>query len=609
MKLQRELRLLDVFCITSGTMMSAGLFILPGLAYAKAGPAIIISYFIAGIATIPGLLSQAELSSAMPKAGGSYYFITRSLGPAVGTIYGIITWIALALKSSFALVGITVFAKLVLPANEYLIAALLCLVFIIINFIGIKIAGKLQIVLVFGILAVLLAYVIVGIPKVRVENLVPFASGGIFSILSAAGFVFISYGGLLKVASIGEEVKDPGRVLPMAMILSISVVGVVYLSVIFVTSGVLGGTVFSNLLTPITVGANAMVGSWGGAVLSIVAIMAFTSAANAGIMSASRYPMALSRDELLPAVLGRIGSLFKTPHISIFVTGFIILLTLFLKLDVLVKAASSVVIITYMFSCIALIILRESRLHGYQPSFKAPLYPWIHILGIICYGFLLVEIGYEAFFACTVLIAIGFIIYFSYGRKRGEKESALLHLIERITTKELTSHSLETELKGVIRERDDITHDRFDHIIEDSIILDIKNCMHYENFFRHAADSMAGRLSLEPEVLFQRLMDREKESSTALTPHMAIPHVVVEGEKEFDILIARCRDGIEFSDISPHVHAIFVLAGTKDERNFHLRALSAIAQIVQDPGFEKKWMRAKTTEVLRDIVLLGKRRR
>ena len=95
-KLKKELTLLGVFSITSGTMISAGLFILPGLAYAKAGPAVILSYLIAGLLTIPGLLSQAELSTAMPKAGGSYYFITRSMGPAVGTIYGIITWFALA---------------------------------------------------------------------------------------------------------------------------------------------------------------------------------------------------------------------------------------------------------------------------------------------------------------------------------------------------------------------------------------------------------------------------------------------------------------------------------------------------------------------------------
>jgi mannitol/fructose-specific phosphotransferase system IIA component (Ntr-type) len=102
-------------------------------------------------------------------------------------------------------------------------------------------------------------------------------------------------------------------------------------------------------------------------------------------------------------------------------------------------------------------------------------------------------------------------------------------------------------------------------------------------------------------------MERENESSTALGPGFAIPHIVIEGEKKFDILIARSRKGVRFSDHAPKVTAVFFLLGTKDERNFHLRALSAIAQIIQDPDFERKWMSAKNSEVLRDIVLLGER--
>ena len=609
MKLKKELNLLHVFCITAGAMMSSGLFILPGLAHALSGPAIIVSYLLAGLLAIPGLLSQAELATAMPKAGGTYYYITRSLGPAVGTVYGLITWLALALKSAFALVGMAAFIVLIFNVDSYQISALLCLVFVVINIVGIKGSGRLQVLLVFTILTALLVYIILGLPEIQPQNLVPFAPKGLLAVASTAGFVFVSYGGLLNVASVAEEVQDPVRVLPLGMILSLIIVSLFYIMVIFITTGVMDASALDGSLTPISDGAGAFLGTGGRIALGIVAIFAFSSAANAGIMAASRYPMALGRDSLLPEFFGKISSRFNTPHISIFITGVFIVFALMLKLDILVKAASSVIIITYMFTCLSVIILRESRLQNYQPKFRAPLYPWIQIIGIIGCGLLLFRIGEEAFFISLILIFTGLIVYMIYGRPRSEREYALLHLIERITAKELTSHSLETELKEVIRERDDITKDRFDHIIEDCVILDIEKSLTVDKFFEIVADKMADNLKIKKNKLVRLLQEREKESHTALTPEMAIPHIVIKGEHTFDILVARCAEGVYFSKIAPKVHAIFVLVGSMDERNFHLRALAAIAQIVHDPDFEEIWLKAKGKEVLRDIVLLGKRKR
>jgi len=90
-KLAKKLSLIDIFCVASGAMISSGIFILPGLAHAKAGPAVIVSYFLAGLLALTGVLSQAELVSAMPKAGGTYFYVTQSMGPAVGTIDGFLT--------------------------------------------------------------------------------------------------------------------------------------------------------------------------------------------------------------------------------------------------------------------------------------------------------------------------------------------------------------------------------------------------------------------------------------------------------------------------------------------------------------------------------------
>lgn len=609
MKLKKNLEMVDVFSLTAGTMMSSGLFILPGLAHAKAGPAVVLAYFLAGLLAIPGLLSQAELASAMPRSGGSYYFITRSLGPAIGTVYGIITWFALSLKSSFALVGMTVFAGYLLGINEQAIAIGLTMIFMLLNIMGVKEAGRVQVFLVFTILLFLGLYFLIGLPEVKASNITPFVPYGKMSVLATAGFVFISYGGLLKIASIGEEVKNPGKVIPLSMIFAMIVVSLAYILVIFVTVGVLDAAKLNMSLTPISDGAAVLMGKPGFVIMGIVAIIAFSSAANAGIMAASRYPMALGRDELLPEFFGRVSRRFQTPWISVLFTGLFIAGTLFLELDVLVKSASSVVILTYTFSCLSVIILRESRVQNYQPQFGSPLYPYIQIAGIIGTLLLLVEIGFQALLISLGLILFGMIVYVFYGRKRVVHEYALMHLIERMTDRQLTSHSLETELKNVIRERDDITRDRFDTIIENSKILDIDEKMDVTGFFRVVAEAMSDRVMVKPGKLHKQLIKREEESSTALTGFMAVPHMVIDGKHIFDICIVRSKRGVYFSDESPSVKAIFILLGTRDERTFHLRSLAAIAQIVQNPDFENRWMNARGVESLRDVVLLAKRGR
>ncbi len=609
MMLKKELNLLHVFSITLGAIMSSGLFILPGLAYAQAGPAVIAAYFLAGLLATTGMLSQAELASAMPKAGGTYFYVTRSMGPAVGTVYGISTLLALALKSAFELIGMSVFTALILDVEIRIIAIALCIIFIAINILGVKGAGRIQVLLVFIILAALLLYALRGIKAIDVQNFSTFNPNGWGAVISTAGFVFVSFGGLLKVASLAEEIKDPGRTLPLGMIISLVAVCLIYNAIIFVTVGVLNGAQLSLSMIPISDAAGMILGPWGAILFGLIAILAFTSAANAGIMGASRYPLALSRDGLMPDFLGHINERFKTPHYSILVTGLLMIAALFLELDVIVKAASSVLILTYIFACLAVIILRESHLQNYQPRLRAPFYPWIQLLGIAGFMLLLWRIGHEAILISLILVVSGLFFYWFYGRIRAVREYALLHLIERITAKELTNHLLETELKEIIRERDAIVSDRFDGIIEHCIVMDRSDAIPVEKFFQSVAYAMAGNLDIRPDELFRKLLEREKESSTVISPGIAIPHIVIDGNRHFDILLARCKEGIEFSESAPNVHTIFVLVGTRDERNFHLQSLAAIAQIVQDPDFEKKWMRAKSVEALRDIVLLGKRKR
>jgi len=609
MKLKQDLNLLDVFCIASGAMISSGLFILPGLAYARAGPSVIVSYLLAGLLSLPGMLSIAEMTTAMPKAGGDCFTVVRSLGPAAGTVAGLLSWFSLSMKSAFALVGISIFTTLIIDTNLHLLSILFCVGFVLINLVGVKHAGRTQVGLVIALLIPMLLYIIFGLGKIRIENLAPFAPNGITPVLFTTGFIFVSYAGLLKIASVAEEIRNPARNIPLGMIISLLIVSLLYGLMVLVTAGVLEPAVLSQSLTPISDGASVFMGRFGRILLSLAAVFAFLSTANAGIMTAARSLVPLSRDGLLPQALGRINKRFVTPHIALLVTGFMIALALLLKLEVLVEAASVVLILTNILSCLSVIILRESRLQNYQPKFCSPLYPWMQIAGIIGFGLLIFEMGSEALLITFILVVGGLFVYWFYGRIRATREYALLHLIERITATELTTHSLESELREIIRERDEIIKDRFDDIIERATIFDIESSIQLEEFFKRIADAMSPALGIGAEELFRLLVEREKQSSTVLRSDLAIPHIVIPGQHTFDILLARCREGIFFSEKEPKVHAVFVIMGTKDERNFHLHTLAAIAQIVHDPNFEAKWRGAKTKEALRDIILLGERRR
>ena len=607
MKLRRELGLLDIFCIATGSMISSGIFVLTGIAHAQAGPGVILSYAVAGLLAGIGMLNAAELATAMPKAGGDYYFITRSLGPAMGVIAGILNWFSISLKSAFALVGMAAFANLFVSIDVRIIGLVLCTLFVITNLTGTAHAGKLQTLMVLGLLVLMSSYVFTGLPHVNINNFQPFAPHGIKSIFTTAGFVFVAYGGLIKISSIGEEVRNPSRTLPLGMLLSLFTVFILYTLMVFVTAGILPAEKLNNSLTPITDCASEFMGIWGSRALGVAAILAFMSTANAGIMAASRYLFALSRDELIPKKFGSLNNRSNAPATAIMVTGFFIAASLFLKLEILVEAASLVLILGFILSCICVIVLRESRVQNYRPSFKAPLYPGLQIAGILGFILLIFEMGHEVFIILAILFLIGITCYWIYGRKRIKKDYALLHLIERLTARELVTGSLERELKDVVRERDEIVSDRFDEIINQALVLDIPNQISWKESFGLVGEKLGERINMDSKILAEKLIERENQTSTLLSPFLAIPHVVVHGTGKFEITLVRAKKGIVFSNESQNVSALFVLVGTLDERNFHLRALASIAQIVQENDFEKRWMDARDENGIRDVILLGKR--
>ena len=248
--LHRSLGLYAVLTISIGAMIGSGIFVLPGLAFKIAGPSVVLAFFLAGIVVLPAALSKAEMATAMPEAGGTYLYIDRAMGPLMGTVAGFGVWFSLVFKASFALVGLSAYLEYFIPHPERPVAALLAIVLIGVNLIGVRQTAKFQMLLVSGVILVLLAFVAIGMPNVQSSSFDPFMSHGLKGLLSATAVVFVSYAGVTKVASIAEEVRHPSRNIPMGMLVSIGFMMVLYPAIVAVIVGVSPAADLAKTETP-----------------------------------------------------------------------------------------------------------------------------------------------------------------------------------------------------------------------------------------------------------------------------------------------------------------------------------------------------------------------
>ncbi|MFZ9023397.1 MAG: amino acid permease, partial [Anaerohalosphaeraceae bacterium] len=622
-RLSRTLGLWDVFSIASGAMISSGLFVLPAIVYRIGGPSIVASYMLASLLILPSVFAKAELATAMPRSGGTYFYVKRSIGGLWGLFCGLSDWFSLAMKSAFAIMGIALYARMFsLHAFNYElndaalkgVAVVCCLFFGGMNWVSVKSTARFQNFLVLYMLVVLSVFVVMGISSVKMGRFEPFVASGApqgkWTILVLAGAVFVSFGGLTKVTTIAEEVHLPGKRLPTGMLVAWAVVSIFYAAVVFVTVGVLDSGKLAASDAPISTGANVFMGTAGVILLTLAALAAFVTTANGGILAASRSPMAMSRDHLLPAGLAQVSKRFGTPAYSILITcGLMILSIIFLELELLVKTASVLLLLMFLMDNVSVIIMRQSKIQTYRPKFKVPFYPYLPAATIVLYVVLLLKMG-----PVPLCISGGFLItsavwYKLYASKRVQRDSAVMHVVQQVTDREIKSPTLENELRDILFERDNIIADRFDHLLHECTIFDIKGKKNAQDVFEQAAAVFSEKLGVNQQVLLEKIGQREAEGSTVLETGLAIPHVVVEGDHKFEILPVRAADGIDFPHAADPVKTVFFLAGTKDERNYHLRALMAIAQVVQEKDFYDRWFAARDTDALRNLLLLSKRKR
>lgn len=430
-RLGRSLGFFSTFAIGTGTMIGAGIFILPGIASANAGAGAIFSFLIGGIISIATAISMAELATGMPMAGGSYYYISRTMGAAFGAIIGLGSWLALIFKGTFALIGLAEYFQVFYSSSIYFVAAVSGLILLVLNYRGSKSSGSLQNITVILLLAILTIFLVKVSSFVEPDNFSPIVPYGSASILTTTGIIFISYLGLAELAAISEEVKNPSKNLPRAFIASAVVVTVFYVLIMVAVVGVPGIGGGSATVTPLADIADMIYGETGRFLLVFAALLATLSTANGTILSSSRFPFAMSRDALMPQWLVEIHKKYETPYNSILITGLIMVLLLFLfDIEELAKLGGTFNILIYVLLNVAVIILRKRTLPGYEPTFRDPFYPLTQVIGIAGSLILLPLLGALPLLFAFSLIALGAWWHWFYARGKATPRYNLFDLLE-----------------------------------------------------------------------------------------------------------------------------------------------------------------------------------
>ncbi|ELY57405.1 amino acid permease [Natronolimnohabitans innermongolicus] len=469
-ELAKDLGLISALAIGIGTMIGAGIFVLPGIAAQEAGPAVVLSFIIGGMIAMINAFSVSELGTAMPKAGGAYYYINRALGPLFGSISGMGDWIGLAFASAFYSIGFggyladlldgvvvpvpglgevallpTIALGPIVLTDIQIGAVIAGAVFVGVNYIGAKETGGIQTAIVTVLLGLLTIFAVVGFFSFDWGTVAAdgsYAPEGVGAILPGAALVFVSYLGYAKIATIGEELKNPGRNLPIAIIGSVGIVMVIYTILVGILMGLIPHEEFfldTVENAPMSYAAEivfdyqlpvlefSLLGV-GVTSITIAALLATASSANASILASARINFAMGRDKIVSDSLNEIHPRFATPYRSIAVTGAMIIIFIVAlgeTVEILSSAASVLHLVVYALINASLIVFRETNPPEYDPDFEVPFYPFLPIAGFVLSLALIYFMDPLATAISMVFVVFAVVWYFVYARTKTDREGIL----------------------------------------------------------------------------------------------------------------------------------------------------------------------------------------
>ena len=397
--LKREIGLFGATALGIGAIIGSGIFVVTGIVAGIAGPAMIFSVIIAGVIAVFSAMSVAELGVYLPSEGGTYAYAQKLISPFTGFMAGWIwifsnIFVGAAVSLGFA----HYFATLFPAVSVKIIAVVICLIFIVINYLGLRESILFNNILVTAKVLILLFFVAFGLGFLRPGNFTPLAPEGSLGILGGAALIFFAYTGFARVSIMAEEVKDPEKTIPRSIYLALGISTVIYLLVSFVAVGLSGAPGLAHSGSPLA-DAIGNTGSSGAVlIISLGAMIATASVLLTTIMGISRIVFSMARSHDLPGLFERLHPRYSTPHYAIVVTGGCMIAALLLADLALVVAVSTFAMLLYYLTA-NIAAIRLPAGHRLCPA-------WVPFIGALSC------IGLIAFLtpASWVIGCIGFLI-------------------------------------------------------------------------------------------------------------------------------------------------------------------------------------------------------
>ncbi|MFJ3641278.1 amino acid permease [Streptomyces sp. NPDC090108] len=460
--LKRTMGLFQLICFGVGAIVGTGIFVGLSDSVAQAGPAVVISFILAAITCVFTAFSFAELGGAIPVSGSSYSFAYAGLGERTAFLVGWCLLLEYGVSISAVAVGWSQYVNELLhslfgwqlpaaisagPADGGVInlpAVIVIAMGAVLLVRGIRESARATAAMAVVKIGILIAFCAIGYSAFKHGNLTPFSPAGLGGIGAGTTAAFFSYIGFDAITTAGEEAKNPRRDIPVAILVCMGIVTLLYCAVAVAAIGAIGGKQVAGRPAALSYVVNQVTGSAvGGGIIALGAVVAIASVVLAVMYGQTRILMSMARDGLVPRAFEKVSPRTATPVRGTVITAAVFALpAAFCPLDSVVNLCTIGTLAIMAVVNVVVIALRR-REPGLKRSFRVPLYPVMPVLGIVFCLYLMYETGWKTWIQFAVFLAVGLLVYAGYGRRH----STLARADE--ATAEVTSAGAERERQAV----------------------------------------------------------------------------------------------------------------------------------------------------------------
>lgn len=407
-----------------GYVIGASIFILPGQLAAEAGPGSVIAYLIAGGLAAISCVAGAAIGSAVPVSGAGNVAAARVLGPIYGFMGVWLTLVAVAISIALVGFGLADYLDYFIPGvNKLAVALGSALLFGLLNLTTVRLAVWVQVAMTIGFLVVMYGFGIGGVANARPELLHPILPKGFEPVITASVLAYFSYAGITVITEIGGEIKNPGRTIPLTLLIGFLVVLSSYALVAFAVPALLPWESLKDVAAPVARAAEVFVPGWVGGVIAIAALLAAATSINGMLLIHSRDVLAMARARVFPEVLARRSSKTGVPRQAVLLVTSLAVASILVGGTIRQYAMMAVMGVMLLQIVQGLTLLRlpaalpaEWRSAGFRPRIAAR---WIVavLLVMVSAAFLYLGLTDNARVSALYLVAVLVGVAYYYGRR------------------------------------------------------------------------------------------------------------------------------------------------------------------------------------------------